>query len=84
MLLLHQQNTARALAQFKDHLKLLKKVPPQRGEAASPVAQAAHLGWVCRQFAVMADQLHRSAVPEGVVVEVLPVPGLQTAVASAQ
>ncbi|KAK9789561.1 hypothetical protein WJX73_006387 [Symbiochloris irregularis] len=41
MLLLHQQNTARALAQFKDHLKLLKKKEAQPSFFQNGAVQAA-------------------------------------------
>lgn len=61
-MLLHQHNTTRALSQFKDHLKLLRKLP---GREPPLAVQCAHLGWIARQYAVMADLLSKRSAPEG-------------------
>ena len=62
MLLLHQQNTARALAQFRDHMRLLKGVPMKDAPGGF---LGSHWGWIARQYAVMADLLSKRVPPEG-------------------
>lgn len=61
MLLLHQQNTVRALATVREHLRLFRGVPM----AGAPLEfRASHWGWVARQYAVMADLLSKRLPPE--------------------
>ena len=52
-LLLHQQNVAEALGQFRAHMAAFRRppLPPP------PAAAAAHAAWLVRQYSVMGELL---------------------------
>ena len=52
-LLLHQQNVAEALGQFRAHMSAFRRppLPPP------PAAAAAHAAWLVRQYSVMGELL---------------------------